>query len=164
MKRVVIRVGPSTLLDADDLELLDDNVGQRHVLEPESTTDRYSFDFVDNLQALDHLAEHAVTPPGWSGSGVVQKIVVDDAEKELAGRRMGIAGAGHAERAARVSQAVLRFVFDRGSPHLLGHAGSEASALDNEVVDHAMENRPVVETLPAVLEKVRGRLRRLVLE
>src|SRR5258705_13125859 len=102
MKSVVIRRSPRRSFDADDLELFDDDVAQGHVLEPEPSGYGNTLDLVHDLQAFDHFAEHAITPTGGCRRCVIEEIVVDHVDEELAGRRVRIARARHGDAAALV--------------------------------------------------------------
>ena len=76
---------------------------------------------------------------------MVEEVVVGDVDEELSGGRMRIVRAGHRDRVLVVLQAVVGFVLDRIVGGLLLHARFKAAALNHEALDHAVEDRAVVE-------------------
>ena len=84
----------------------------------------------------------------------VQKVVVFDVDEKLRGGGIRHIGACHGHRATVVFQAVAAFKWDRSLGGLLLRVGSEAAALNHEVVDHAVENGVVVVPCFDVSEEV----------
>ena len=66
-------------------------------------------DAIDDVHALDHLAEHGVAP---AGGHRVEVRVVGDVHVELRVARVRLLAAGQADRAALVLQAVAGLVDD----------------------------------------------------
>ena len=96
---------------------------------------------------------------------MVQKRVIRHVDKELAGGAVFLCGARHRDGAARVWQAVIRFVFHRHVGRLLLHIRSKAAALHHKARDHAMENRVVIKTAVDVINEVfHGRRRFLAVQ
>ena len=72
-------------------------------------------DLLDDVHALDDLAEHGVAVAGRRRVAEVEHVVVGHVDEELRGRRMRIGGARHGDGAGIVLQAVAGFVLDRGA-------------------------------------------------
>src|SRR2546427_7333037 len=71
-----------------DLRLLDDDVLDRNVGVSPAVAGLDPLDFVDDVLALDDLAEHAVAPALGAGRRVIQEVVVLEVDEELARGRM----------------------------------------------------------------------------
>src|SRR5260370_35507214 len=88
-----------------DLRLLDDDVLDRNVGVSPAAAGPYPLDFVDDVLALDDLAEHAIAPSLGAGRRVIQEVVVLDVDEELARGRMRLRRPRHGNGAAVVFQA-----------------------------------------------------------
>jgi hypothetical protein len=119
-------------------------------------------DAIDDVHARGHASEHRVAVLARVGGAVVQEGVVDHVDKELGGGAVDHTGACHGDGAAVVAQSVGGLVLDRGAGGLLLHVRAEASALDHEVGDHAVEDQPVVVSIAHVGEEVFGADRRVL--
>src|SRR5256712_12470797 len=78
-----------------DLRLLDDDVLDRNVGVSPAAAGLDPLDLVDDVLALDDLAEHAVAPTLGAGRRVIQEVIVLEVDEELARRRMRVGGARH---------------------------------------------------------------------
>src|SRR5229473_1342662 len=143
-----------------DLRLLDDDVLDRNVGVSPAAAGPYPLDFVDDVLALDDLAEHAIAPSLGAGRRVIQEVVVLDVDEELARGRMRLGGPRHGDGVAVVLQAVAGLVLDGSPGRLLAHPRLEAAALDHEAVDDAVEHGIGVEPRFDVSEEILDRLRR----
>src|SRR5258708_22111715 len=125
-----------------DLRLLDDDVLDRNVGVSPAAAGLDPLDFVDDVLALDDLAEHAVPPTLGAGRRVIQEVVVLDVDEELARGRMRVGGPRHRDGVRVVLQALAGFVLDRSLGWLLAHPMAEAAALDHaadhDAVEHAI--------------------------
>ena len=93
-------------LRVDDDRLVDDDLLGRNVLRERSAGARRRLgDLVDHVHPFDDLAEHRVAVALRIRRAEVQELVVGDVDEELRGRRVGIAGARHGERAGHVHAA-----------------------------------------------------------
>ena len=131
-------------MDLYHFRLGDNDVFNRHVLMAAAIAGFDAADFVDDLGAGRNLAEYAVTPALGTWRGVIEEIIVGNIDEELRSRRMRVAGARHRHCVTIVLQFVVGPVLDRRAGGFLFHAGLEASALNHEAVDHAMEDRVVI--------------------
>src|SRR5712691_1054124 len=95
-----------------DIRLLDDVVLARTVGVPPAAAGLHPLDLVDDVLALDDLAEHAVAPTLGAGRGVIQEVVVLEVDEELARGRMRLGGPRHGYGIAIVLQAVAGLVLD----------------------------------------------------
>src|SRR6266849_3312642 len=143
-----------------DLRLLDDDVLDRNVGVSPAAAGLYPLDFVDDVLALDDLAEHAIAPALGAGRRVIQDVVALDVDEELARGRMRLGGPRHGYGIALVLQAVAGLVLDGSSSRLLAHSRLEAAALDHEAVDDAVKHGIGVEPRFDVSEEILDRLRR----
>src|SRR3989304_3598083 len=137
---VPAHAGSGGLLDA---RLRDPDVFQRAVtpvpLDPA--------DPIHDLHPLEDLPEHGMLP--------VEGPVVDRVDEELAPARVG-PGVRHRQRAADVPVLRSELVLDRVAGP--AHPGARrVPALDHEVRDYPMEDRPVVEPLLHELPEAPGR-------
>ncbi len=132
----------------------DDDVIDRHILMTTAARGRGALDGVDDVHAGYDMAEHAVAPARRRRRGEIQEVVVGHVDEKLAGCRMGIAGAGHGDGAATVTQPVVGLVVDRWSRRLLLHVGRESTALDHETVDDTMKNRLIEEAVAHIRQKI----------
>src|SRR5882672_1144360 len=119
----------------DDFRPLDDHILDGHVGVARAFAGLDLFDLVDDVLALDDLAEHAVAPALGVRRRVIEKIVVLDADEKLARGRMRFGGPRHGDRIALVLEAVVGLVLDGTSSRLLAHSRFEAAALDHEAID-----------------------------
>src|SRR6266850_1917239 len=103
-----------------DLRLLDDDVLDRNVGVSAAAAGLYPLDFVDDVLALDDLAEHAIAPTLRVRRRVIEKIVVLDVDEKLAGGRMRFGRPRHGDGIALVLEAVV--------------------ALDHETLDDAVKH------------------------
>ena len=117
-------------------------------------------DLVDDIHALDNLAEDAVAPAVLAR--IVEEAVVGNVDEELGAGRVRVGGARHGDAADGVLEAVRGLVFDRRARGLLLHAGLEAAALDHEAFDDAVEDGVVVVAGFDVGNEVLDGLRRLL--
>src|SRR5664279_2028211 len=106
----------------------------RHVIEwnvgvPAAVARAHLLDLVDDLAALDDLAEHRVAPPLLRFRLEVEELVVASVDEELGGSGMRRRSAGHGHRVVHVSEPVRGLVLDRRPRRLLAHAWLEATAL-----------------------------------
>lgn len=85
---------------------------------------------------------------------MVQEVVVVHVDEELSGSRVRIARTSHGDRVLVVLQAVLSFVFDRFMGFFFFQARQEATALNHEAFDDAMENHAVIEAFTNITFKV----------
>src|SRR5260370_5923098 len=113
-----------------DLRLLDDDVLDRNVGVSPAAAGPYPLDFVDDVLALDDLAEHAIAPSLGAGRRVIQKVVVLDVDEELARGRMRLGGPPHGDCVAVVLQAVAGLVLDGSPSRRLADPSLEAAALE----------------------------------
>src|SRR5512134_3647317 len=72
----------------DDFGLADHDVLHRDVLVEAAAAGRDTLDGVDDVGALDDLAEHRVPPALRARALVVEEVVVGDVDEELRGRRV----------------------------------------------------------------------------
>ena len=100
------------------------------------------------------LAEDRVTPALHVFAAVVEEVVVLHIDEKLGGGGVRLHGARHGDGAEIVLQAIVGLVLNRLAYCFLLHIGVEATTLDHEVIDDAVENGAVVEAVPGVLEKV----------
>ena len=135
------------------------DVLDRHVVVAALAAGLHLLDRVDDLAAVDDLAEHRVAPALRRLGLEVEEAVVGGVDEELRGRRVRVGGARHRQRVVLVLQAVVGLVLDRRVGRLLLHAGLEAAALDHEALDDAVEDRAVVVALVDVVEEVGDRHR-----
>ncbi len=98
-------------------------------------------DGINHVHALGDLAEDGVAE---IADAVVKDVLVLEVDKKLRGGRIHRRGAGHGQRAPLVLQAVCSLVLDGRAGKLLGEFLVETTALDHEVPDHPVEDRPVV--------------------
>ena len=91
------------------------------------------------------------------GLGGVEVVVVLHIDEELRGGRVGVAGAGHGHGVFVVLQAVAGLQRNRRTCGFLLQVGGEATALDHEAVDHAVEHGAVVVLVVHILQKVGNR-------
>ena len=85
---------------------------------------------------------------------MVEEIIILNIDKELGSGGVRFHGAGHGHRTEIVLQAIVRLVFNRFPCGLLLHIGVKATALNHEVIDHAMENGAIVVAFTGVVQKV----------
>src|SRR5256885_5502331 len=130
----------------DDFRPLDDHVLDGHVRMSSAAAGLYPLDFVDDVLALDDLAEHAVAPALGAGRRVIEEVVVLDVDEELTRGRMRVGSPCHGDRIAIVLQAVFGLVLDGFLSRVLGHSRLESAALDHEAVDDAVKHGVGVET------------------
>src|SRR5690554_176473 len=104
----------------------------------------YGSNTLDHLHAGYHFTEHAVAPALDVLATVVEEIIVCHVDKELCGGRVGILGTGHRQGAGQVFQPVIGFVFDRLQGWLLIEILIEATTLNHETGNDAMEQCAVV--------------------
>src|SRR2546427_8439492 len=123
-----------------DLRLLDDDVLDRNVGVSPAAAGLDPLDLVDDVLALDDLAEHAVAPTLGAGRRVIQEVIVLEVDEELARGRMRVGGPRHGYGVAIVLEAVAGLVLDGSSSRLLAHPRLEAAALDHEAVDDAVKD------------------------
>src|SRR6266704_1835944 len=142
-----------------DLRLLDDDVLDRNVGVSPAAAGLYPLDLVDDVLALDDLAEHAVAPALGAGRRVIQEVVVLEVDEELARGRMRLGGPRHGYGVAVVLQAVAGLVLDGLLGRLLAHSRLETAALDHEAVDDAVEHGVGVEPRFDVGEEILDRFR-----
>src|SRR5262249_25581707 len=136
---------------------VDDHVADRHVLVMAAAAGADALDLVHGVHSFDHLAEDAVFR-------LVERAgVIDDVDVELGGGAVEVVGAGPGDAAAAVGQPVARLVLDGGGGFLMLLGGLEASVLDHEVGDDAVEDGVVVEPVIDVGEEVGHRDGGLVL-
>src|SRR5256885_16659467 len=90
----------------DDFRPLDDHVLDGHVRVAAAAAGLYPLDFVDDVLALDDLAEHAVAPALGAGRRVIEEVVVLDVDEELARGRMRVGSPRHGDGIPIVLQAV----------------------------------------------------------
>src|SRR2546426_9304459 len=143
-----------------DLRLLDDDVLDRNVGVSPAAAGLDPLDLVDDVLALDDLAEHAVAPSLGAGRRVIQEVVVLDVDEKLARGRMRLGGPRHGYGIAIVLQAVAGLVLDGLLGRLLTHSRLETAALDHEAVDDAVKHGIGVEPRFDVGEEILDRLRR----
>src|SRR6266853_2330227 len=137
---------------------LDDHVLYGHVGVAPALAGLDLFDRVDDVLALDDLAEHAVAPTLGVRRRVIEKIVVLDADENLARGRMRFGGPRHGDRIAFVLETVVGFVLDGISGRLLAHSRFESAALNHETIDDAVKHGVGVEARLHVIEKILHRL------
>src|SRR5712672_3221811 len=143
-----------------DLRLLDDDVLDRNVGVSPAAAGLYPLDFVDDVLALDDLAEHAVAPALGAGRRVIEEVVVLDVDEKLARGRMRVGSPRHGDGIAIVLQAVASLILDGLLSRLLAHSRLEAAALHHEAVDDTVEHGVGVEPRLDVGEKILDRLGR----
>src|SRR6266705_5490161 len=98
-----------------DLRLLDDDVLDRNVGVSPAVAGLYPLDLVDDVLALDDLAEHAVAPALGAGRRVIQEVIVLDVDEKLTRGRVRLGGSRHRDGIAIVLQAVAGLVLDGSS-------------------------------------------------
>src|SRR5690606_37961180 len=86
---------PGRVMLFNDGGFLDDDVLGGYVLVKALAACLDAFDLLDDLGALDDLAEDGVAPAVGRGRGEVQEVVVGDVDEELGSGRVRVAGAGH---------------------------------------------------------------------
>src|SRR2546423_10640344 len=138
----------------------DDHVLDGHVRVTAAAAGLYPLDFVDDVLALDDLAEHAVTPALGAGRRVIEEVVVLDVDEELARGRMRVGSPRHGDGIAIVLQAVSGLVLNGLLSRLQAHSRLEAAALDHEAVDDTVKHGVGVEPRLDVGEEILDRLRR----
>ena len=74
----------------------------------------HALDGPDHVHSAYYPAEYAIAPSIRRLGAMVQESVVFDVDKELGAGRMRIGRTGHGNGAARVLQAVISFVLNRG--------------------------------------------------
>src|SRR5438552_6689487 len=129
----------------DDFRPLDDHVLDGHVGVTAAAAGLYPLDFVDDVLALDDLAEDAVAPALGAGRRVIEEVVVLDVDEELARGRMRVGSPRHGDGIAIVLQAVAGLVVDGLLSRFLAHSRLEAAALDHEAVDDTVKHGAGVE-------------------
>ncbi len=85
---------------------------------------------------------------------VVEKSVIRDVNKELAGGAVFICGARHRDRAASITQTVVGFILNRRIRFLLLHLLVKTTALNHEAENNAVKRSVVIETTVDVIDKV----------
>src|SRR5215831_1226101 len=161
LERAPMNRGGSALADADLVHL-------DRRLRPVARSARRLRDGVDDLHARDHLAEHRVLR--LPRREPVEVPVVDDVDEELRAARVR-AGVGHRQRAARIGDLRVGQVLVLDAPmRAVTRAGARtvrilavrAAELDHELVDHAVEVKPVVEAFLGERDEISGGDRHLV--
>src|SRR5712692_7521122 len=102
-----------------DLRLLDDDVLDRNVGVSPAAAGLDPLDFVDNVLALDDLAEHAVAPSLGAGCRVIQEVIVLEVDEKLARGRMRLGSPRHGYGIAFILEAVAGLVLDGSLSRLL---------------------------------------------
>ena len=116
---------------------------------------------IDDFHALDHLAENRIPNPPRRRITEIQKRVILVINKELAGRAVRHIGAGHGHGAAKVFQAIGRFVLNRCLGGLFRQVRRHTAALDHKAFNDAMKNRIGIKAVLDIPHKVFNRRRRL---
>ena len=93
---------------------------------------------------------------------VVEKAVVGDVDEKLRAGGMRIRSSRHGKRAGQILQAVVCLVVDRCAAAFTAEPGSKTAALDHEIVDYAVKQGAVVESLLDIILEIARRDRRLV--
>mmetsp|Transcript_10988 Transcript_10988/g.20214 ORF Transcript_10988/g.20214 Transcript_10988/m.20214 type:complete len:217 (+) Transcript_10988:243-893(+) len=119
---------------------------------------------VDALDGLEHV--HALRQPPEHGMLVVEPRTRNRRHEELRAIRVG-SGVGHAQHARSVvPQVSMELVLELPAPDRLAArpVAQRVSALDHEVLDHAVEDGFVVIAVFRVHDEVLARLRTLLRE
>lgn len=114
----------------------------------------HDLDFIHDLHAFGDLAKYCITPALRAFTAEIQEVVVFDVNKELRTGGVGVGGAGHGDAAIDILEAVIGFVGNGGAGGFLLHILIEATALDHEVIDDAMEDSAIVMAAFGVLHKI----------
>src|SRR5882672_12602344 len=144
---------PPRLRAGDALDSFDHHGLERRVfLEGCARAGRNVADPVDHIHALNDLAEYCIAPSGFVG---VERLIVEEIHVELRVAAMRILGAGHADRASLIRQAVAGFI-----DHFCGRGHElviavEAAALDDEIGDDAVKSRARIVSLIHVFQEMR---------
>src|SRR5574343_1680680 len=101
---VVSLIMGSALFVGNDLDVLDDDRRRRNVLVITLVAGRHGGDLVDDIHAVDDLAEHRVTVAALDRGAENEESVVLQVDEELHAGRVRDRGAGHGHGAAAVFQ------------------------------------------------------------
>ena len=109
---------------------------------------------VDNVGSVGNFPKNAVSN-SILRFGFIEKVIVGRVDKELARGAIGNGGSCHCDRVFEILKAVARFVYNRSLRFLLHHVGGEATTLNHEPRDYAVEDGSVVMARFGVIDEVR---------
>lgn len=134
---------------------LDHNRFDRYVPHTTTIASGYFGNFIHYFRSGCHPCKNSITTAILTLIAI-QKSIACNVDEELTGGTIGVTCACHGQRVLAVLKSIAGFVSNGSLVLLLLHIGCEATALDHEIVDDAVEDGSIVKALGGIFEEVLG--------
>lgn len=155
MNRVSRRVTCFGLLRVDNRRRKDHDWRLRNIgRHGAATSGGYGSHLVDDVHPLNYFTEDSIAVALGCLTLEIQETIVHIVDEKLRRSGLWVGGSGHCNCAAIIQKTIVRFVFDRGLGAFLIPFLSESTTLCHEVLNDAVKDGAVVETILHVTEEV----------